>query len=197
MELCINRTYEGRALTDVHTMYDWLFWDIELKHNYDLSAELVKPTIWHDNHEFKTACRYCADINQSEILLDFCNDFAKLKNQLIELAAGYECFTYRWWKDIDYYLPKMNIDVGINKDTVGFSMQPHLDNSHVVVQTIINLVDNPSATEIYEFNDTTPKYQMSTDVNKGVTFFNNPGAVHGIRNITRDRYTLYAAVTYP
>ena len=91
----------------------------------------------------------------------------------------------------------MNIDVGINKDTVGFSMQPHLDNSHVVVQTIINLVDNPSATEIYEFNDTTPKYQMSTDVNKGVTFFNNPGAVHGIRNITRDRYTLYAAVTYP
>jgi hypothetical protein len=30
--------------------------------------------------------------------------------------------------------------------------------------------------------------------NKGIAFLNNSGAVHGIQNITQDRYILYASV---
>lgn len=196
MNLKVLKTHQGRASTDVHGLYDYLFWDVKLEHNYNLTEELLRTDIWHCYDGFENNQRYSIVLDQSPLLKEFCSEFKQVKDQLLDLAAGYECFNYRWKRDLAYYRERTHMAVTINKDVAGLTMTPHLDNNHIVTQTIINLVDNPSSTELYEFNNSTPIYQMPTEENYGVTFFNNPGAVHGIRNITRDRYTLYAAVVY-
>lgn len=196
MQLNILKTHYGRASTDVHGVYEYLFWDVKLTHNYTLTEELNRKDIWHDSEGFGSCQRYNLIPKKSQLLDNFCQEFEKFKDQLLDLVTQYKCFKYRWFRDIEYYRNKTSARVIINKDTEGMFMRPHVDNNHIMVQTIINLVDNTSGTELYEFNNSTPIYQMPADVNKGVAFFNNPGAVHGIRNITRDRYTLYAALVY-
>lgn len=190
MVLKILNTHQGRPKNDVHSLYEWLFWDVEIVHDYDLSAELQRNDIW----EHREVKRQFANFEKSLVLKTFFDEFQCLKNQFFNLVSSEQCFKYRWYKDQDYYADRISMIGEVFKDLPCHVMRPHLDNSHVVLQTIINLVDNPSSTDIYSFDESLPIYRSSRKKNQGITFFNNPGAVHGITNETDDRYILYSAL---
>jgi hypothetical protein len=77
----------------------------------------------------------------------------------------------------------------------GFEMSPHIDNYHIMVQTIINLTENGDVgTEFYSPSKKLPYYAGSGALNTGTSFFNTHGSVHGIRNIDKPRFILYTAV---
>jgi hypothetical protein len=77
----------------------------------------------------------------------------------------------------------------IYKDPPNFKMSKHLDNQRVVANAIINLSDNNSTTEFFDYRDPS-KVIFSTEStrNKGVLFLNTPAALHHIKNFNADRY---------
>lgn len=199
MKLNITSNHKGRAPGDVHGLYHWLFCELELEHNYDLVSELSNDQVWAASknfNPFNNNQRLIADRSQSGILAEFCNDFHSFKDQLINWAASdnQKLFSSRWYMDPAHYKNVCDFNIEVYKDTAGFSMPPHLDNSHIMIQAIINLTENPTGTEIYTFDSREPFYQAPTQKNKGLAFLNNSGAVHGIRNVTQDRYILYASI---
>ena len=72
----------------------------------------------------------------------------------------------------------------------------HLDNSHVMLQAVINLSDNETGTELYSVESDKPTYAMTGRRNHGIMFFNGPGTLHGIRNVNKDRHILYYGIMY-
>ena len=78
----------------------------------------------------------------------------------------------------------------------GLAMDIHLDNSHVMLQAVINLSDNETGTEMYAVDSTEPTFTMTGKKNHGIMFFNGPGALHGIRNVNKDRHILYYGNMY-
>jgi hypothetical protein len=73
-------------------------------------------------------------------------------------------------------------------------MDIHCDNSHIVLQLIVNLTDNDAGTELFDVTSSDPYYTMTGQRNKGIIFLNGAGTLHSIRNINKDRYTLYSAI---
>ena len=83
----------------------------------------------------------------------------------------------------------------IYKDQAGFAMTPHLDNSHVMAQMVVNLLqDNDTATEFHYFNELSPCYRAPLKKNHGVIFLNTPGSVHSIANVNKTRWILYGGL---
>ena len=81
------------------------------------------------------------------------------------------------------------------KDLPGLNMDTHLDNSHIMLQSIINLTDNDVGTELFSIDSDKPIYTMTGKRNRGIMFFNSPGALHRIKNVTKERYIFYSAIT--
>lgn len=199
MKLDITKTHKGRPATDVHGLYHWLFCELTLEHNYNIEEELLKDSVWTATDNFNpssTHQRFIANRNNSEMLTKFCNDFYSFKEQLIDWATSdnQSLFSSRWYLGAAHYKNVCAFNIEIYKDIAGFSMPPHLDNSHVMLQAIINLTENQTGTEMYASDSQSPIYQASTEKNKGMAFLNNSGAVHGIQNVTQDRYILYASI---
>lgn len=198
MQLILNKTHRGASALDVHRLYQWLFWDVTLSHDYDLLPELQRQDIWHMTNRFgPRANRMEAVLERSPVLREFCKEFEKLRDDFFAMVKDDNFFKWRWTRDPSVYSTETNMIARIFKDLPGHAMQPHLDNNHIIMQTVINLVDNPSSTDIYSFVDSVPIYQSSKQQDRGVTFLNTPGAVHGIRNAESDRYILYSALIYP
>ena len=75
----------------------------------------------------------------------------------------------------------------------GFSLPPHLDNSHVMAHIIVNLVqDQANATDFYYFDQDDPVYRAPTKKHHGVLFANTPGAVHALNSVLNPRWIWYA-----
>ena len=182
MHLNVSDPFHVQSSTDVHRLYDYYFWEVSINHGYDLKNELSRQEIWYCNYSFGGKERFNPDIDKSPVLKTFAEEFStQFRDIFLNLAMSNPLTKTRWFKNIEHYREKTSM---------------HLDNSHIVLQSIINLTDNQAGTELYNFDSTTPVYQTTGEINKGILFFNSPGAVHGIRNITNDRYTLYAALVY-
>jgi hypothetical protein len=108
--------------------------------------------------------------------------------------TGKAYFRKLWHRDLDYYVNSTKTVTVINHDAPGFAMDTHCDNNHIILQMIVNLTDNDTGTELFDITSSEPYYTMTGQRNKGIMFLNGAGTLHNIRNINKDRYTLYSAV---
>lgn len=175
-----------------------LLWEVELT-GVDLDIlypELLRSDIW-ETAEFMGGLRF-RNNNKSEIINNFVNEFNSLKTETLEYIYHFDrkTFSERWWKSLEHYENNTGMHTTIFKDTPGFSMGPHLDNSHIIAQLVLNITNNTTGTEFYETSKTKPYYKAPLDQYKGVLFFNNATAGHGIQNVTEDRFILYSGILY-
>jgi len=114
--------------------------------------------------------------------------FKKVK-ELVFSNGIKELFLPRWPISEDEFNHNFFPRTVIYRDPPNFSMGKHLDNQRVVGNAIINLVDNNSTTEFFDYRDPS-KIIFSTEGtrNKGVLFLNTPAALHHIKNFNSDRY---------
>jgi hypothetical protein len=172
-----------------------LFWDIEFQDaNLNLLIpEIIKHDIWKTNPAIGGRFQHNGD---SDVLLNFCNESMHLKSELLEYVYNYdrEIFKERWWRDLEYYQNNTSMSTFIFKDPPGFIMNPHLDNGHIILQMLINLVDNPNGTDFYDPKTHNKIYTSSGKQGDGVIFFNNASAPHGFQNGDKDRFIWYANI---
>jgi hypothetical protein len=184
-------------------IYDSVFWEVELIDSPDCLSELQRPDNWHDHgisaigHQRKQcSSRWGASATLTELLALP----GKQRAEFLCAAAqadtdtGRNYFRRLWYRDTDYYVNATVTETVINYDAPGLKMDPHCDNNHIMLQTIINLTDNDSGTELFDITSPEPYYRMTGQRNKGIMFLNSAGALHSIRNINKDRYTLYSAI---
>jgi hypothetical protein len=183
-------------------MYDNVFWEVELVGAPDCSNELLFTDIWIDNttssisHQ-RTQCH--ADC-KSDMLKEILQvpglqraEFLGAADQ-VDTDTGRAYFKKLWHKGLDYYVNYARTTTIINHDTPGFAMTPHCDNNHIMLQMIVNLTGSDTGTELFDITSPDPYYTMTGQRNKGIMFLNGAGTLHNIRNINKDRYTLYSAV---
>jgi hypothetical protein len=104
-------------------------------------------------------------------------------------------FRSRWPIDKEQFDNYMFVRTFIMKDSPNFSMSKHLDNQRVVGNAIINLVDNSSTTEFFDYRDPDKVIFSTTGKkNTGVFFLNTPAALHRIRNQNADRYIANSSI---
>mgnify|MGYP003336720158 FL=1 len=183
---------------DIHNCYNYMYWPVTLEIPNFVELEIKKPDIWNTTGQL-TNGRLSIALNRSPELNVFCSDLTRTNHsRILDIAydADTELFRSRWRKDLQYYKYHSRMMNTIYHDSPGYYMPPHLDNSHIILQLIINLVDNETGTELYQFNSNEIAYTCSGKAGQGIMFFNSPGAVHGIRNITQDRYILYSQITF-
>jgi len=175
-----------------------LFWDMELQ-NFDIDSllpELTRNDIWTSKGVIPGRNQHNGD---SVILSEFLQSTEQFKIGFLDTVYNYDhnTFNERWWKSLDYYKDATHWNPFIFKDPPNFRMGKHYDNSHVVVQMIINLVDNTNGTHFH--NPTTGEIMHTSSGKKGegVLFFNNAGSPHSITNGDQTRYIFYANIEFP
>ena len=205
MPINIIRTHHvPHGLGAFNGTYDHLFWEVELVDSAtdgsDFQQRLQQDSIWQVGIAGQGIKRltYQAD---SDPVLDHLVQIPVLQQeQFIRLAKGKHDthVRTRWYKDVEYYVndPDIKTISSIFCDQPGFEMGIHLDNSHVMLQAVINLSDNETGTEMYTVDSTEPTYAMTGQRNHGIMFFNGPGTLHGIRNVNKDRHILYYGIMY-
>ena len=171
--------------------FDLLWWDVELVGETD--QQLVRQDIWNSNVAHCPGRRLYT--GGSQLLDHVIQTSTSSLVELIPLVLPHTLVKMRWYRDLQYYQDQLRPWAEIMVDSAGTAMNPHLDNSHIVVQLIVNLADNDSGTEIYSINSPDPIYKLTGEKNKGIMLFNSPGALHGINNVNRDRYILCAGLT--
>ena len=142
----------------------------------------------------------CYDCD-SPLLTELLKVPARHQEEFILAASNFDnsnerYFRRSWYHGGEYYVESAHTLAVLNHDEPGFKMGIHIDNSHIMLQTIINLTDNDSGTELYDIHGVEPYHTMTGEKNKGIMFFNGAGALHSIGNINKNRYTLYSAVMY-
>ena len=197
MKLNIGEAQVYCFAEDVNDLYPQVLWAVEIEDDRDLTDELIRPDIWNTAAVPQGTDRVTYN-RTSNSLNEFCNQFNFCKEQVLRTAyhANKQIFNSSWYRDYEYYLKTSRIDTVVFKDMPGFSMNPHLDNNHVMVQLVINLTDNCASTKFYPFNRQEPFYISSTKRYQGVMFLNTPGAVHNISNVDKNRYILYSAIVF-
>lgn len=183
--------------------YDVLFWEVELVDVPDCWSELQRADVWRAGAmSTGPSGRYqCYDCD-SPLLTELLRTPARHQEEFIRAVAQFDddnneyYFKRSWYHGGEYYVQSAHTMTVINHDKPGFKMDIHTDNSHIMLQTIINLSDNDSGTELYDIYSEEPYYTMTGEKNKGIMFFNGAGALHSIGNINKHRYTLYSAVMY-
>lgn len=184
--------------------YDHLFWEVELVDSAtdgeDFQQRLNRDDIWQVGIAGQGIKRLTYRPESDPVLDHLVRVPGQQQEQFIRLAKGMysEHVNTRWYRDVEYYVNALNIRTTstIYRDQVGFAMGIHLDNSHVMLQAVINLSDNETGTEMYAVDSTEPTYTMTGRRNHGIMFFNGPGALHGIRNVNKDRHILYYGIMY-
>jgi len=185
-------------------IYDTVFWEVELVDAPDCWDELQRTDVWHTapatqgmkRHSCYTGHHGSDLLNQlGSLPARHQEEFIRAAEQ-VDIDSGYRYLHQSWCQDIEYYIQHCHTFGVIYHDEPGFKMNVHLDNSHIMLQLIVNLTDNDSGTELYDINNAKPYYTLTGEKNKGIMFVNGPGALHSIGNINKDRYILYSAVMY-
>ena len=190
--------YASKSVAGVNGTYDVLFWEIELDTPLTESDEFKKQLFRDDIWEPGQANRLCYTTGRSSILDATVSIPDEHMSKFIHTTAnaGF-LFESRWFWGAEYYSKHAGTHTmtKLFKDLPGLNMDIHLDNSHVMLQSIINLTDNNVGTELFSIDSDKPIYTMTGERNRGIMFFNSPGALHRIKNVTKERYILYFAVT--
>ena len=196
MKIVVNNHFTLSSLHDVHCQYRTPVWEIEIQSPVldtpEFEAELYNNDNFAISEGHRTNLR--SIYNGSSVVSKF---LAQSQQEfLLELVSQSTCFQPRYYKSLDQYQTKTSWFATVLRDQPGFAMTPHLDNNHVMVQMVVNLLqDNETATEFYQFNDSVPCYRAPLKKNHGVVFLNTPGSVHGIINPNKTRWILYGGLT--
>lgn len=204
MHIKLGQRHLHRVKFPISNIYDVVFWDVELVDTPDCWDELQRSDVWEQTPASQGAKRHsCLSGHHNSDLLNQVGclpqnhreEFIRTAAQAdIDLHCNY--FNKCWYRDVEYYVKHAHTFGVIFHDEPGFKMGIHLDNSHIMLQLIVNLTDNDSGTEMYDIVGSTPYHTMTGEKNKGIMFLNSPGALHSIGNINKDRYILYSAVMY-
>lgn len=200
----IKTHYVRHGLDSSNSSYDHLFWEVELDEpttdHADFQERLWCDDIWQVGIAGQGIKRLTYKLGSDSVLDQLVYMPKQQQSEFIRLAKGEHDahVRTRWYRDTDYYLNNTDIDTmsTIYRDQAGFEMGIHLDNSHVMLQAVINLSDNETGTELYAVDSNTPTYIMTGQRNRGIMFFNGPGTLHGIRNVNKDRHILYYGIMY-
>ena len=201
MHIQLGQRHIHKVLQSTHLngMYDSMFWEVELVDAPDCSNELLRTDIWVDNitasisQQRKQCCIDC----KSDMLKEILQVPGRQRAEFLGAAqadTSNNYFKNLWHKNLDYYVNSTKTATVINYDAPGFAMGTHCDNNHIMLQMIVNLTDNDTGTELFDITSLDPYYTMTGQRNKGIMFLNGAGTLHNIRNINKDRYTLYSAV---
>lgn len=181
--------------SDVHHCYNTPVWEVEIQSDlldtpeFDLSLRLDENFDVSQSHRNIQRSTFCGTGVVAEFLAQSQRDF------ILDLVSSYFQFNKRYFQSIDHYKRTSGWQSIVLRDQPGFQMKPHIDNSHVMAQMVVNLLeDNDTSTEFYYFNDQQPCYRAPLKKNHGVIFLNTPGAVHSISNINKTRWILYSNV---
>lgn len=200
----INTHYVPHGLIRANSSYDHLFWEIELNESVtqddNFQDRLLRDDIWQVGIAGQGIKRLTYQMGSDTVLDHLVAVPGPQQEQFIRLAKGKHDrhVRTRWYRDVEYYVndPEIKTISTIYRDQAGFEMGIHLDNSHVMLQAIINLSDNETGTEFYAVDSDEPVYAMTGQRNRGIMFFNGPGTLHGIRNVNKDRHILYYGLMY-
>ena len=211
MPINIIRThYVPHGRKEHNGTYDHLFWEVELvdsaTDSVDFQQRLNRDDIWQVGIAGQGIKRLTYRPESDPELDHLVTVPSQHQEQFIRLAKGEHDIHIRsrwniysrWYRNVEYYIndPDIKTITTIFRDQAGFAMTIHLDNSHVMLQAVINLSDNETGTELYAVDSTEPTYTMTGQRNRGVMFFNSPGLLHGIRNVNKDRHILYYGIMY-
>jgi hypothetical protein len=202
IQLGQRRIHKVLQPSHLNGTYDNVFWEVELVDAPDCSNELLRTDIWIDNTTSNISCqrKQCQANCKSDMLKEILQVPGQQRAEFLGAAAQADTDTNKyyfrqlWPSDLDYYVNSTRTATVINHDAPGFSMDIHCDNSHIVLQLIVNLTDNDAGTELFDVTSSDPYYTMTGQRNKGIIFLNGAGTLHSIRNINKDRYTLYSAI---
>jgi hypothetical protein len=190
-----------KLLDDVYTnkMYRNCIWTFDVADDIDITKSLLTadyqpldsllPVDGRKNYVKQSA-------GTLDIFIDSFNNLIFLKIQELVFAEKIkEIFQSRWPIDSKQFDSNMFAMTHIFKDPPNFSMGKHLDNQRVVGNAIVNLVDNNSTTEFFDYKDS-DKVIFSTEGtrNKGILFLNTPAALHHIKNLNSDRYIINTSI---
>ena len=178
-------------------LYSTPIWEIELQ-SLTLDSSEFESELYNDDnfvvskgHRDNLRSMY----NGSGLVSAFLNE--SKQDFLLDLVSQSPCFKTRFFKPIDEYRHDTSWFSSVLKDQPKFKMGPHLDNSHVMIQMVVNLMkDNETATEFYYTNEHEPCYQAPLKKNHGIVFLNTPGAVHSIVNPNNTRWIFYGGVLF-
>ena len=195
MNIIVHNSKQFLPESDLFEQYGFPLWEIELESEAVDQPEfrelLLQEENWQVSTEHHTPLR--SKFVGQGIVRDFVNQ--DLKTQLLDIVCQDSLFLARFPLSRNHYESRAVWHSGILRDKPEFAMAPHIDNSHVMIQIIVNLIkDCETATEFYKFDSSEPIYRAPVRCNHGVVFVNTPGALHSIKGITNTRYIWYAGV---
>jgi hypothetical protein len=208
MHIQLGQRYIHKVTQPQHLngMYNTAFWEVELVDAPDCSIELLQPGLWIDNTTpaISNQRKQCSRCN-SEMLTEILRLPDQHRAEFIRAAGQVDTdtrdayFKKMWPMGTDYYINNTRTATTINYDMPGFATSLHCDNNHIILQLIVNLTDNDTGTELFDITSPDSYYTMTGQRNKGIIFLNGAGSLHTVRNIKKDRYTLYSAtmIGYP
>lgn len=184
-----------------HHAYRNCIWKFDFNHDYDLTPHLLSADYQKLNGMLitKTNSRQEYIFKTDNILDQFINDIDNLILPIVKDLVFEEnikkVFQSRWPITEDQFNSNFFTRTHIFKDTPNFSMGKHLDNQRVVGNFIINIYDNSSTTEFFNYTDPTQAIFSTTGKkNTGIFFLNTPAALHHIKNYDSDRYILSSSI---
>lgn len=198
MELIIHKHLNLDPIDHFHgRQYIVPIWEIELKGF--LLEDINFFNSLNDLKRYKDT--YYSDILKRSVYEPFPNDPAlelinlDKKNEILDIVGSSIGFQRQYFRPLSSYKEHCYQSNRIILDHPNFEMGVHLDNHSIIVQLIVNLLsDNETSTEFYLINQRDSVYQAPKLKNHGVLFVNTPGALHGIRNITKPRWIWYSSI---
>lgn len=184
-----------KLLNDVctNTMYRNCIWTFDVINDLNITEQLLTanyqpldsllPVGGRKNYVKKSS-------NTLDIFIDTLNNLIFVKTQELVFAEEIkETFQSRWPIDKEQFDSNIFAMTHILKDPPNFSMGKHLDNQRVVGNAIVNLIDNSSTTEFFDYRNPDKVIFSTTGTkNTGVLFLNTPASLHHIKNKNVDRY---------
>ena len=193
---------DTRCPDQLHTRYSfygYTVWNLELQWDPawqdNIMQEIAREEIWAPGY-FPTRCYYTGNNNN---ILEICRAMGRYKDRILDLVNQHQpdLFTVRWPRGLEYYKTQSKMQTAVFRDSPGFEIVPHVDNQHIIVQAIINLVNNGDVgTEFHTVFNPTAWYRASGLAGHGSMFANGPGAIHSIKNGEQHRYLLYTTIEF-
>jgi hypothetical protein len=195
MEIIVHNHFTIASAADTFKQYKTPIWEIEIQSPILDSPDFESALRCEDNFQVSSghrSLRRCA-FNGTGVVADLLAE--SQQEFLLNLVSTSPAFNPRFRLSVDDYRKKSSWFADVLRDQAGFAMAPHLDNSHIMVQMVVNLLqDNTTATEFYQFNESEPCYRAPLKRNHGVIFLNTPGAIHRIADVNQTRWILYSGL---
>ena len=156
MDLVVNKSFTLKSPDDVYNQYSAPIWEIEINDSTLDSPDFLQALTIQSNYE-------TSGYHHDSLRKKFTGAMpASLENavtnQLLDIVLENQFVSSRFPMGTQWYRNRCVWSPSIFMDLPGFRMSPHIDNSHVMVHMIVNLVqDNSNATDFYYFDQDDPE----------------------------------------